>query len=220
MRVLVVAPGSNIDNMADWVASARGHELTVLNGTVTTREALSAIASGRFQIVHFATHGCPTALEMSDGVIPEHMLADAFRAAGSVELAILGACESITLGARLYMACVSKVVSWRVAVDDRVAGVWANAFYSSLQLQPEIFNASQTASEAVRRLGAEPPIYLNGRLSVLEAELVTLRDQTQALQSSVQPHLASVAGAPRWLVLWFAAQALVTLALLAAQVAR
>lgn len=202
MRVLVVAPKSNIDNMADWVASARGHELTVLNGTVSTREVLASIASGQYQVVHLATHGCPTALAMSDGEISEHLLEDAFRAAGNVELVILGACASVSLGARLYMACVPRVVSWRVDVDDRIAGEWARAFYASLNLSRDIWDATQTAAERVRQLGVEPPIYLNGRMSVLEAEVQAMRHNTR------------FGGAPAWLAIGFAVQFLFTLALL------
>lgn len=213
MRVLVVAPRSNIDNMADWVASARGHELTVLNGTVSTREALSCIASGQHQVVHFANHsiqrGTGRALCLSeDEEISEHLLEDAFRAAGNVELVILGACASVSLGARLYMACVPRVISWRVDVDDRIAGEWARVFYSSLSLNHDIWDATQTAAERVRALGEEPPIYLNGRMSVLEAEVQAMR------------HTTRLGGAPVWLVAGFALQCLLTLALLLEAVLR
>lgn len=201
MRVLVVAPQSNIDNMADWVASARGHELTVLNGTVSTREVLGCVASGTYQIVHFATHGCPSALEMSDGQISEHLLEDAFRAAGNAELVVLGACASVGLGAELYMAGVPRVVSWRVDVDDKLAGEWARTFYSSLNLNHDIWDATQAAAERVRQLGAEPPIYLNGRMSVLEAEVRAMRHKTR------------FGGAPAWLVGAFAVQFMLTLTL-------
>ena len=208
MRVLVVAPQSNIDNMTDWVASARGHELTVLNKTVTGREVLSCVASGRFEVVHFASHsaeadsGCADALVVSDGEIAEQLLEDAFRAAGSVRLVILGACASVAIGARLYMAGVPRVISWRVNVPDAVAGEWARIFYSSLGLSGDIWDATQTAAERLRARGVEPPIYLNGRMTVIEAELQSLRHKTR------------LGGAPVWLTAGFFLQLLVTLALL------
>lgn len=198
MRVLVVAPQSNLQNISDWVAAARGHELTVLNDSVSVREVLGCISGGGFQIVHFAGHGCTDALEVSNGSIPEHLLEDAFRAAGTVELAILGACSSVAIGARLYMAGVPRVISWRTDVDDHIAAVWAQAFYASLQLSADVWDATQTAGEAVRRLGAEPPIYLNGRMAVLENEIKTMRRTTK------------FGGAPIWVVVLLLAELVMT----------
>lgn len=187
MSTLVVAPKSNLDNVADWVSSANGRTLRVLNGFVTVREVLAQIASGQYRIIHFATHGCPAALEMSDGAIPDHLLEDALRAAGRVDLVILGACSSIAIGAQLYMAGVQRVLSWRSEVTDKAAAEWARAFYASLGISGDIWDAQVTAGEAVRRLGYEPPIFLNGRLSKLES-------QVKALQRT-----SEVGGVPRWL---------------------
>lgn len=203
MSTLIIAPRSNINNLADWVASANGRTLTVLNGMVTVREVLAEIASGRYRIIHFATHGCTTALEVSDGVIPDHSLEDALRvAAGKIDLVILGACNSIAIGAMLYRSGVPRVLSWRTEVDDRIAGVWANAFYRSLQMSNDIWDATVTASEAVRREGAEPPIYLNGRL-------VKLEEQIQVLEKHNQ-----IGGVPGWLVGVLAGYGLIMLAMM------
>jgi hypothetical protein len=203
VSTLVVAPNTAaLNNLADWVASAQGRPLTVLNGTVTVREVLAAIATGRHRIVHFATHGCATALEVSDGAIPDQLLEDAFRASGTVELVVLGACNSVGIGAALYMAGVPRVLSWRSEVNDVVAGEWARAFYTSLRLSNDIWDATQTAGEAVRRLGKEPPIYLNGRLAVLEAEVKQLRRR------------ATIGGAPAWLLVVLALYAAALLTML------
>lgn len=204
MKILVIAPQSNINNLGDWVATAQGNRLTVLNNTVTVREVLSTIANGRWQIVHFATHGCPTALRMSDGEIPDHLLADAFRASGTVDLVVLGACASISLGAELYKAGVPRVVAWRVEVTDQAAIEWARTFYSSLHMSRDIWDATQTASAAVERLDEEPPIYLNGRLAVIEAEV---RKITEAKERQV-------ANVPRWLLVVLAGYGAALLALL------
>lgn len=194
MSTLIIAPRSNINNMADWVASANGRTLTVLNGLVTVREVLAHIASGKYRIIHFATHGCTTALEVSDGIIPDHSLEDALRvAAGKVDLVILGACNSVAIGAMLYRGGVPRVLSWRVEVSDRIAGLWATTFYRSLQMSNDIWDATVTAAEAVRNEGAEPPIYLNGRLVKLESQINELQAKNQ------------VGGVPRWVVGLFVA---------------
>lgn len=193
MSTLIIAPKTNINNVADWVASANGRTLTVLNDMVTVREVLHEIASGRYRIIHFATHGCTTALQMSDGIIPDHSLEDALRvAAGKVDLVILGACNSIPIGAMLYRSGVPRVLSWRSEVSDRIAGLWATSFYRSLQMSGDIWDASQTASEAVRREGEEPPIYLNGRLVKLEQQINDMQGRRMG-------------GVPRWVVATLAA---------------
>lgn len=188
MRVLVIAPDAQLQNVEDWVASASGNWLTVLNHTVSVREALSAIASGNYQIVHFATHGSETVLAVSDGVIPGHLLENALRAAGCIELVVLGACKSVQIGASLYKAGVPRVLSWRDLVADRAATEWARAFYQSLRMTENIWEATETAADAVRAIGQEPPIYLNGRLTVLEAEVQKLKK------------VQVIGGVPAWVV--------------------
>jgi CHAT domain-containing protein len=177
MRVLVVAPGSELDNVEDWVSSARGNELSVLNGVVNKRELLSCISGGKFQIIHFAVHGCRDAIELSDKPITKAELRNALNAAGSVELVVLAACKSSHIANQLYQAGVPRVLCWPGDVSDRVAALWASTFYSSLRLSGDIWSASQTAEETLIQLGEEPPLYLNGRLAKLEAEVVAVRRQ-------------------------------------------
>lgn len=199
MNVLVVAPDMALQNVEDWVAAAQGLRLTVLNRHVSVREVLERIASGCFEVVHFATDGQRNALGMSDGLIPGPMLEDALASAGNVELVILGACKSVLIGAAIYRAGVPRVLSWRDAVDDKVAVAWAKAFYSSLHMNGgvgRIWDASQTAAEVVRDMGAEPPIYLNGRLVILEAEVRRLQGKQRT----------QIAGVPVWLAVVLAGQ--------------
>lgn len=181
MDILIIAPSLGIENVNDWVASASGNKITVLNGTVTIREALSHIASGKYQIVHFATHGCVSALTMSDGAIDIHLIEDAFRAAGNVECVILSACASVAIGAAIYRGGVPRVLAWRADVEDKIAGIWAKTFYASIQMGRSIWDAARTAAEVIENLGAEPPIFLNGRLSQMQAELQELRSRGKSL---------------------------------------
>lgn len=203
MRVIVVAPDMQLANVEDWVSSASGNEITVLNRTVVVREVLNCIANGRFQIIHFATHGSHDALAMSDGLIPARSLEDALRAAGSVEMVILGSCRSVGVGAVLYHGGVPRVLSWRDDVNDQIAGLWAREFYQSLRMSGDLFDATQTAGEAVRREGAEPPIYLNGRMVKLEAQIKDLQ----------QPR--GIAGVPTWLFVALCGYGVAMLALIA-----
>ncbi len=202
LSVLVLAPRKELSNLVDWVSAANGRKLTVLHGMVTVREALSHIASGSYSIIHFATDGCPTALEMSDGIIPDHLLEDALRAAGHIDLVVLNACSTVHIAAQLYMAGVPRVLGWRVDVRDTVAGEWARVFYSSLAMSNDIWDAKVTAEEAVKQAGFEPPIFLNGRLAKLEAQVQEM-------------HRNQIAGAPKWLLPVLAIYGIAMLALLA-----
>ena len=68
----------------------------------------------------------------------------------------------------------------------------------------DIWDATQTASAAVERLDEEPPIYLNGRLALIEAEV---RKMTEAKERQV-------ANVPRWLLVVLAGYGAALLALL------
>jgi hypothetical protein len=207
LRVLVIAPDQRLDNVEDWIAAAQGLPLTILNRTVTVREVLDHIASGRYQIVHFATHGGTDTLLMSDGPLPAAMLEEAVRAAGHLELVVLGACKSVTIGAALYLGGVPRVLAWRDEVVDAIAGLWARSFYTALRMNggtESIWNASVVAAEVVRAAGAEPPIYLDGRMVVLEGEIQRLQQVQRTWRTSL----------PWWIVAALAVQCVLLIVLL------
>lgn len=179
MKVLIVAPAMGLAELGDVLAAVEGNHASLLHGTVTVREVLNRIANGRYDIVHFATHGDRHVLAMSDGLLGEDMLVQAIRAGGGLPLVVLNACASVHCGAELYRGGVGQVICWRAEVGDDVAGWWAAIFYRALRLSGDVWESYRVSVETLQkeRPGQEMPIWLNGRLAKLELELREFRDE-------------------------------------------
>lgn len=187
--ILIVAPKSSLENLGDLLAAARGFQVTVLNGLVNSREVLREIASGDYQIVHFAGEGSSNALLMSDGPLEEDRLRRAFSSNKHIEAVIFNACSSIATAAELYReGAVPRVISWRVDVLDRIAIEWATLFYETLAASGDYWSAHATAAEVmqIRHSGFEAPIYLNGRIVLIEQQVNYLREQVGDLAHTAQ----------------------------------
>lgn len=179
MRILVVAPEVGLNVVQDILAAARGNEMVLLHGTVPVREVVSTIRGGGYDVIHFATHGRPHALAMSDTEMESELLVDALER-GGVGCVVFNACHSIDLAVAVYSAGVSKVIGWAGKTPDAMAIRFAQAFYQHLDLSGGDVNRSfESARETVERefAGEQPPLLLNGRLSRLEAEVRALSAQ-------------------------------------------
>jgi hypothetical protein len=206
--ILVIAPQSDVQGIGDLRAAANGFRLQVLDGMVTAREVLAQISSGRYAVVHFAGHGLRAGLQASDGVIEERYLELAMQEGGP-ELVVLNSCGSIHMAAQLYRAgAAPRVIGWRQEVEDGTAIEWATAFYRSLAMGTDYWEAFAASVELLsdRRPGFEAPILLNGRITSLEQRV-----------EAIQERLDGRAIVPHWLLgLAVAAGALVAVALLVA----
>jgi hypothetical protein len=192
--VLVLAPASELKNVAEIVAAANGMRVTVLDGLVSGREMLREIASGRHQVVFFAGHGDDSYLMMSDGRLADEYLRQALSNA-SVEIVVLNSCRSISAAAALYRAGVApRVVGWPDVMSDAGAVAWARAFFRSLALGADYWEAYASAVELLRAQFAEdrPPELLNGRISLLETRVAAIQADLESMRGQVV--------VPRWTV--------------------
>lgn len=177
MRVLVIAPDkAGLDVARDLRASGFNGEVRALDGVVSRRECLKEISSGCNQIVHIAGHGSGVGVVVSDGLLEGNLLRQAL-AAGGVELVVLNFCASVTLAAAVHGQGAAKVISWRADPTDAQAGAWAEWFYAALWLSGDIWEAYRLSVETFEEIypGVEYPIWLNGRLAALTAEVEKLK---------------------------------------------
>ncbi len=196
--ILVIAPQSDVQGIGDLRAAANGFRLQVLDGMVTAREVLAQISSGRYAVVHFAGHGLRAGLQASDGVIEERYLELAMQEGGP-ELVVLNSCGSIHMAAQLYRAgAAPRVIGWRQEVEDGTAIEWATAFYRSLAMGTDYWEAFAASVELLsdRRPGFEAPILLNGRITSLEQRVEAIQERLDG--RAIVPHwllgLAVLAG--------------------------
>lgn len=177
MRILIVAPESELNTHVDLIAAMGGNLATPLHGVVPMREVLNEIASGQYDAIHFASHGTSNALATSDGMIDEEQLQIAIKKSSDngrqVRLVFLNACQSITTGIYIHSpreGSPSFVIGWRTDVKDTVANMFATRFYSALAMNGEdVHDAFDSGVYAIKRAypDVEVPLLLNGRLQDL-----------------------------------------------------
>ena len=186
--ILVIAPKGDVQGIGDLRAAANGFRVQVLDGVVTAREALAQISSGRYAVVHFAGHGWQSGLQASDGMIEERYLELAMQEGGP-ELVILNSCGSIHMAAQLYRAgAAPRVIGWRQDVEDEVAIEWATAFYRSMAMGSDYWEAFAASVDLMddRRPGFEEPILLNGRITNLEQQVGAIQERLDG--RAIVPH--------------------------------
>ena len=198
MRILIVAPDSDLKNLAELVEAAGENVPTVLRGTVTGRELLQRLRSEPYDVVHFAGHGTTMELGLSDGPLSVELLSSAIQEGMHPRLMFFNACASLPQAAQLHGYGVGYTIGWRQeGVPDRAAGAFAVAFYNSLRLNGgNIRRAFDGAVDGLRRHFAEveEPVIINGRLAALLTEVAELRMSVKDRDSRTQ-YIGHVIGA-------------------------
>lgn len=190
MRILIVAPSSDLGNLAELIEAVGEHIATPLRGNVEERELLQRLYSEHFDVIHFAGHGESMELSLSDGPLSVEMLASAIQEGSYPKLVFLNACTSLPAAAHLHSFGVAYTIGWRQeGVPDGVASDFAVMFYSSLRLNGgNIRKAFDSAINMMTRHypQVERPIIINGRMAALLEEVVQLRETVKGRDSRVQ----------------------------------
>lgn len=191
---LVMTPASNLQNLVDIIAAANGMRLDVLDGLVPAREMLRRIGRGEHEVVFFGGHGDDDSIIASDEALDENLLRQALREASArrLQIVILNSCYSLSVAAMLYRAGVApRVIGWPGQVADEVAIFWAKTFFRMLAMEMDYWEAFASSVEALNRRypAQQPPELLNGRISLLEQQVI-----------AIQRQLAGSVVVPRWTV--------------------
>lgn len=185
MKILIVAPESNLAVLAELIAAAGENQPTILYGNVGHRELLSALRGSAYDIIHFAGHGDSMSLSLSDGDLSTEMLTSSLENQKRPNLIFLNACKSLPAAARLHQHGANYVIGWRDLINDQVAGEFAVTFYNTLKLNNNPQRAFDIARQAIDGLhpGIESPVILNGRMLLMEKTIDGLRKEIEALKS-------------------------------------
>ncbi len=150
---------------------------------MTRQRALEEIQSGKYDIVHFITHGREHVLQMTDGIIEEELLEHAVCTANNVKVLFLNACRSAHTATSVYNHTnVAYSIGWPGDVENQVALTWARLFFEALRMAPtDVKRAVEVANEAVvKSYRIDPdqlPLVLNGRVSQILEENQRLRQE-------------------------------------------
>jgi len=197
-RLLIVVPTyqegvAQLDTVSEVFTAASANNLkpTILHGQVGKREFLSHVASGDYDAIHFATHGDTYAVHLSDEVVYESEIENAFaqaeRKGRSIQVVILNGCKSIILALRLHgmgEGAPRYVIGWRDDVTDEVGNAFAAAFWAKVYKDADMHTVFERAEdEMVQRFPEhERPVLVNG----MKAIIVSLTEHIEELTSAVR----------------------------------
>jgi len=131
MKILVVAPDlGGVDAVGEVRRLQQWHDCAVLYGSVTIDDIYRAVQEKAYDVLHFATHGGPEGIELSNGVILRaEDIAQFLRLRETVGV-FFSACNT----GRIASYCVRHGARWAVsaeiALPDADAWKLAAAFYS------------------------------------------------------------------------------------------
>lgn len=134
MRIIIIAPEQpGIDTIPEVRAIQSWHSVSTLSGRVTSQDIYRACQDTNFDVLHFATHGGPQGIALSDGEL--------FTAEDVAQVArihdtqgvFFNTCESGVLAAY----AVRHGVKWAVSAETKLLenGAWKMpySFYSALR---------------------------------------------------------------------------------------
>lgn len=131
MRVLIVAPEQpGIYVIPEVRAIQTWHHTTLLHGPVTVEDIVNACLATKYDIIHFATHGGPDGLQLSNGeLMTAYDIARVARLQNTPEL-FFNACDTGSLAARAVRNGPKYAYSAEIALEDDEAWKFPYAFYS------------------------------------------------------------------------------------------
>lgn len=175
MRILLIAPESDLGTLAELIAAAGENQPTILHGWVGHREVLAALRRDVYDIIHFAGHGTTMRLELSDGPLAVEMFISAMEK--RPQLIFLNSCRSLAAAAQMHRHGANYVIGWRDEVNDKIAGEFAVSFYNTLKLNNNPLATFGTARSILVEFYPEQelPVLLNGRMLTMEQEIEALR---------------------------------------------
>ena len=131
MKIMIVAPDLvGVEAINEVRRVQQWHDVVTLYGTVTADDIYRAVQEKAFDVLHFATHGGPEGVLLSDGVtLPAEDIAQFLRLRETPGV-FFSACQT----GRLAAYCVRHGARWAISseIDLADADAWklAAAFYS------------------------------------------------------------------------------------------
>ena len=131
VKILLVAPdGLGVDAVSEVRRVQQFHDVASLYGTVTPDDIYRAMQEKSFDVLHFATHGGPDGVLLSNGVLLDAETIAQLARLRETAGVFFSACQT----GRLASYCVRHGTRWAISseVDLSDADAWklAAAFYS------------------------------------------------------------------------------------------
>lgn len=138
MKVLLVAPATNLDVIPEIRTISSQHTTFLLNGTVTAEDVYDAVSSQEFDIIHFASHQAANEstldrIQLSNNDYLDLPSISRVVKLGKAKLVILSICQGSRIAVYLINQKIPNVLFATTAIEDHIAWQLMSAFYSVLK---------------------------------------------------------------------------------------
>lgn len=133
-HVLFVAPASNLQNSREILRAAQGLQITVCDGVVD-REKLSQYLYGtQYDIIHFASHGDQSVLQLSDGQIEVADLLIMLERQCKLQCVVITACISTRVASEIHNHMHLPTIACQIEIGDEAALAFTERFYRAFRM--------------------------------------------------------------------------------------
>ena len=152
LRLLFIAPTSNLRTDVEILHSLQGQTVDICDGNVDRDKAERFLRGGQYDYIHFAGHGGLSALEWSDGAVTAKELLGMLAYQSGLRGVVITACHSAGVAAVIHNALHVPVVACEAEISDPGARRFSEAFYRALRGGSHIHEAFDVAQEMLERV--------------------------------------------------------------------
>lgn len=191
MRILFVAPTSELKTADEILRSLQGQTVTICDGNVD-RDKAERFLTEEYEYIHFAGHGDLSILEWSDGPVTVDELLGMLAHQTRLSAVVITACNSARTGAEIHNALHIPVVLCQAPLSDRAALRFSEAFYRALRTGARVHEAVTVGRAALAKLhpaDADAITLINGDMSTrpeLEDCMTFVRREIGAMSARLE----------------------------------
>ena len=132
LRILFVAPTSNLKTGDEILRSVQGQTITICDGNVD-RDKAERFLREEQDYIHFASHGQSSILEWSDGAVTVDELLAMLAYQKNLKGVVITACNSARTGAEIHNHFHVPVAMCQAPIGDEAARRFSEVFYRALR---------------------------------------------------------------------------------------
>lgn len=197
MKLLFIAPQTNLSSSAEFMRIASGHTVEIADGMLD-RAGLERALRTPADVVHFVGHGEKGILGLFLDNVDAVDLVSMLGAQCRCKLFFINACDSLSLGTAIHNSLHIPVIAHDAPIDDKAAVEFAAVFYRRYRTTQNVRESFDAAQESLMRrypTQAVIPTIINGDMATsaeldefigfVRSEIVGMNTKLDAIEASV-----------------------------------
>lgn len=168
MRLLFIAPASNLSTNAELARIASGYTPEIVDGLIDRNGLERALRLDAYDAIHFCGHAGKGVLQLSDGLIDSADLVSMLDGQRGARFFFINGCDSLSLGTALHNAYHIPVIAHDAEIEDKAAVKLAQRFYGDFRRTQNVGESFDSALKTLQRLYPEQaliPTLINGDMA-------------------------------------------------------